>query len=84
MVASDNSSAVQACNGKLRYADYIGTVVENIRRLAEELTEIRFVFERRQTNECAHLLAKWGSSHNSSVILIEEACAFINSCIVKD
>lgn len=84
IVASDSPSAVNACNGLVFFADYNGTVVEDIIRLAAEFEEIKFLFERGQANECGHSLAKCGASHNSTVILIKDAPAFVFPCIVKD
>lgn len=61
IVASDCLTAINACNGLASFSDYHGTVLQDIKRLANEFAEIKFVFERRQANESVHYLANPGS-----------------------
>lgn len=44
MVASNNLSAIDACNGAMQYYDYTGTVVHDILRIAKAFTKISFIF----------------------------------------
>lgn len=57
VMALDCLSAIQDCNGHLYLANSNGVIVRDIGKIACEFTVIKFAFERRQANECAHLLA---------------------------
>lgn len=83
VVASDDQSAIQACNGNLVFADYDGTIVKDTRRLADELEAVYFVFKGIRPMR-VRTLQRNGVALSAPVIVIEEVPASINSCIMKD
>lgn len=84
IVASDNISTVNACNGLDIFVDYLGIVVKEIMHLTRDCHAVHFVFEARCFNEVAHSMAKWGSVYDAPIIFMEEVPSLVMPCIVKD